>query len=342
MTTPRQKPLVFAYSGQGSQYYQMGYELYQSDREFRAWMERGDAAIARTAGYSVLDVVYGSAPKHEPFDDIRFTGLAVFLLEHSLTRWLEGRGIRPNLLLGYSIGELCAHVVAGTMDFETAARLIARQAEALRTDCEPAFMAAVLGEPRHLRQLAAELRSVEVACRNSERHWVLSGPMEALPRLKARADALSLVFSVLPVRYGFHSSLVDAAEPQQRTLAAGAMLGSPRLAVVSCTYGAPVARPGPDYFWDVLRGPIDLAAAAGFVSRYYGSVLYLDLGPSGTLATLLKPHLTSCEGAQALALLTPMASDTSRVAATMERLGQCGYRSSSEPSGAPQRDNDAA
>lgn len=319
MSTLGDKKLVFAYSGQGSQYYQMGRELYDADASFRAWMERGDAVIARVAGRSVLEVVYGSAPRHESFDDIRYTGLALFLIQHSLTRWLELAGVRPDVLLGYSLGELCAHVVAGSLGFEDAARLIAEQARALTRACAPAFMAALLGEPERLEALVRELPALHVACRNAREHWVVTAPPARLAEAKTRARALGVVLSVLPVRYGFHSSLVDALEPYQRALVPPA-LSAGRLEIVSAAYAACAPPPSADYVWNVMRRPIDLAATAAFVARRHGDVLYLDVGPSGTLSTLLKAHLPRDGGSEAHALLTPFSSQPSGLGRLRERL----------------------
>lgn len=315
---PNEKPIVFAYSGQGSQYYQMGAELLRENPAFRAQLEQADAAIERSLGYSLLAIVHGAAKKHEPFDDIRYTSLSVFLVEYALTRWLEGLGIRPSLLFGYSIGEVCAHVIAGSLSFESAVRLIARQAEALLRKCPRAFMAAVLGKPAQLEALRSP--SLHVACRNSAEHWVVTGALGALAGAKARAESLGLIFSALPVRYGFHSALVDAIEHDQRLLAAATPLSAPALEVVSCAYGESRGTPNADYFWDVVRRPIDLRLAALFVASRHGDVLYVDVGPSGTLSTLLKPLLRSLGGSETVAVLSPMNSDITGISQLQRRL----------------------
>jgi len=313
-----EKPIAFAYSGQGSQYFQMGADLLRKNAAFRAEIEAADAQIERSLGYSVLAIVHGAAKKHEPFDDIRYTGLSVFLVEYALTRWLEGLGIRPSLLFGYSIGEVCAHVVAGTLTFERAVQLIAIQAQALIRKCPRAFMAAVLGEPKRLEALRSP--SLHVACRNSAEHWVVTGEHSALSVSKARAEQLGLIFSVLPVRYGFHSPLVDAIECEQRLLVATTPLSAPQIEVVSCSYGESRGIPDSDYFWDVVRQPIDLRQAAAFVAEHYGDVLYVDVGPSGTLATLLKPILRTLGGSETLPVLSPLSSDDAGISLLQRRL----------------------
>jgi trans-AT polyketide synthase/acyltransferase/oxidoreductase domain-containing protein len=197
-------------------------------------------------------------------------------------------------------------------------RLIARQAEALLRKCPLAFMAAVLGKAEQLEALRSSW--VHVACRNSAEHWVVTGLHAELASTKAYAESLGLIFSPLPVRYGFHSPLVEAIEREQRLLAAATPISAPFMEVVSCSYGRSRGSPDADYFWDVVRLPIDLRLAAAYVSERHGDVLYVDVGPSGTLATLLKPLLRALGGSETLPVLSPMNSDVAGILYLQRRL----------------------
>ncbi|MEU1024376.1 acyltransferase domain-containing protein, partial [Streptomyces sp. NPDC005904] len=127
------RPVVFQFSGQGSQYSGMGAALYESEPVFRRVMDRLDAAAADELGESVLAALYAPGRgRAEPFDDIAFTHPAIVMVELAAAETLIADGIEPDLLLGASLGEFTASVLAGVLDAEECLRLLVRQAAALR------------------------------------------------------------------------------------------------------------------------------------------------------------------------------------------------------------------
>lgn len=91
-------PVVFMFPGQGAQYYQMGRQLYESNKIFRHYMEKLDQYIKVSCGGSVIKVMYHDDNKPtETFDDILYTHPAIFMLEFALARLLveEGFGFLP-------------------------------------------------------------------------------------------------------------------------------------------------------------------------------------------------------------------------------------------------------
>lgn len=88
------EPLVFMFSGQGSQYYHMGKELFKENIVFRQSMHEMDAMAARRIGTSIVEEIYHPAKRvSDPFDSILFSHPAIFMVEYSLYKVLEDRGI---------------------------------------------------------------------------------------------------------------------------------------------------------------------------------------------------------------------------------------------------------
>ena len=96
---------VFMFSGQGSQYFQMGRELFEKNETFRDWMIRLDDIPRHVSGKSVIEVLYSDVyGKGDRFDRTLLTHPAIFMVEYSLAETLVEAGVRPDMVLGVSLG----------------------------------------------------------------------------------------------------------------------------------------------------------------------------------------------------------------------------------------------
>jgi acyl transferase domain-containing protein len=138
------------FSGQGSQYYQMGSDLYSTDAVFRDAMDRCSRHVAAALGTSLSELIYQPrADRFAPFDRTLYTHPALFSVQFSLAQSLRARGLTPDVVLGYSLGEWVAHVVAGVLTPEAALDLLVHQAQVVERESPPGGMLAVFG-PRDL------------------------------------------------------------------------------------------------------------------------------------------------------------------------------------------------
>lgn len=94
------------YSGQGSQYYQMGKDLFDTEPIFRNEMQRLDALVRERLGVSVVDIIYDNNKRiSDLFDRTLYTSPAIFMVEYAMTQTLVQKGVKPDYLLGTSLGE---------------------------------------------------------------------------------------------------------------------------------------------------------------------------------------------------------------------------------------------
>lgn len=172
-----EKPIVFMFSGQGSQYFQMGKELFDQNPSFRRWMLQLDRISSSITGESVLEILYDpTKAKGDRFNQTKHTHPAIFMLEYALASTLIESGIRPAYVLGSSLGEFAAAAVAGILDAEQALTAVLKQAEVFESTCVPGGMLAVLAEPAVYENSILK-NETELVGVNYHSHFVISGGM---------------------------------------------------------------------------------------------------------------------------------------------------------------------
>ncbi|MER5704376.1 ACP S-malonyltransferase [Micromonospora sp. NPDC002296] len=277
-------PTVFLFSGQGSQQYRMGAQLYREEPVFRAEMDRFDAMVAELCGQSVLARLYHGGRAGEPFTDTLVTHPAIVMVELAMVELLRADGIVADLMLGASLGEFTAAAASGVLTVEECLRLVVAQARALE-GLPPGGMLAVLADPG-LHQRMPQLREhTDLAARNGPEHFVISGAEEDLVAAEAALRAAEVPCQRVAVEHAFHSRLLDSRREACRGLLDGLVLREPRIPIFSCATGVQVRQPTPEHYWQVVSGPIEFERAIRGLEAT-GPHRYVDLGPSGTLHNL--------------------------------------------------------
>jgi acyl transferase domain-containing protein len=311
---------MFCFAGQGAQYYGMAAQLMADEPVFRHWMEAGDALVADRHGFSVLEAIYGGLHRpSQPFDRLEETHPALFLVQYALAKTVQHHGLRPDALLGVSLGEIVAQSVAGMIPFETALAAVADQPAQFRAACPPGGMVAVLASSA-LYDESPLLQSLsEVAGVTSHTHFVLSAPAEALEAVTAELRRREILFQPLPVPYPFHSRFIDPVEESCRAATAGLRRESAFWPVWSCCTGTPTGPASPDLVWRIVRQPMNVQTTLGELEARGGAV-YVDLSPSGTLAALFRQTLTKGSPSRLFSVLSPFGGDGERLHKTLAAL----------------------
>jgi bacillaene synthase trans-acting acyltransferase len=308
-------PTVFMFSGQGSQYVQMGKDLFEHNEVFRQSMLDLDGVACRLSGTSVLAVLYCAGSRAQAFDRTLLTHPAIFMVEYSVAQCLMRAGIVPDMTLGVSLGSFAAATVAGFMDVEDAMAAVMKQAIALETCCEPGGMLAVLAPPALFAEEFVSGHS-ELAAVNFETHFAIASRQESLAGIETGLSRRGVTHQRLPVSFAFHSRWIEAA--QKPFLAFARSLGSRqgRLPLVCCEQAATLYELPPDFFWRVVREPMRFQETIAQLERN-GAHRYIDAGPGGTLATFLKYGLPADSASTVNPILTPYGRDQKNLSAVL-------------------------
>lgn len=282
------RPIVFMYSGQGSQYYQMGQEFYHSHPAFRQSFDEADVIVRDLLGCSIRDEIF-SQPISREFSDFAASQPALVVIQYATTRMLISEGIEPDWVWGYSAGELIAAVVSGVWSLETALRLTTTQTHQVADNCPPGGMLAVLGSPALFDDIDDLRTNGSLAAVNYANHFVVAGEEDGMRRMETALKNRHVVYQRLPVRFGFHSPAIDAAAaPFQAYCATQLMLRQPSIPMLSSVTAEQVSTITTSHFWHAMRGMVRFSDALDAMMQHVTDGIFIDCGPSGTLATFLK------------------------------------------------------
>jgi trans-AT polyketide synthase, acyltransferase and oxidoreductase domains len=300
--------VLLLFSGQGSQHYHMGAELMGRDPHFRHAMEQLDAIAHRMLGESVIARAFDSRRnKSEPFGDSLFTHPAIFMVEYAMTRSLEERGLRPAAVLGASLGEYMAAVCARVMDVRTAFEFVIRQAQLFEMSCPPGAMMAILHSTDLYRTTPFLYCRAELVAENYSEHFVISGSVAELREIERFLGERNIICQMLAVSRAFHSSAMEPAAAAFGGLLDGNGFGAPELPFYSSVTGRRQLHFDVAYFWRLARHRICMREALQ-AAEADGPWLYVDAGPSATMATLGRNILGPNTSSEFFPLLSPYAS----------------------------------
>jgi len=303
-----QKSIVFMFSGQGSQYFHMASELYIKHPDFKKWMVELDGIAGKLLGKSIIDVIYdGSKGKTELFNHLIYTHPAIFMVEYSLARLLEEEGIYPDFVLGSSLGEFAAAVLAGVVSIDAAMECIIKQAQIIEANCEKGRMLAIICKPE-LYDQPYLAKNCEMASVNYDSHFVVSCEGNKLQNIQKYLKESNITYQELPVTYAFHSSLINSAKKQLIDVFESKEYRKPGIPMVSGLYGKLVNQVPKDYFWNVIRNPIQFPHAIKVLESIRPHI-YIDLGPSGTQANFAKYNLKKDSKSEVFSIISPFGQD---------------------------------
>ncbi|GAC1539614.1 MAG: hypothetical protein NVS2B17_15040 [Candidatus Velthaea sp.] len=279
--------IAFMFPGQGSQYAGMGSELYAQIDVFRDAIDRCSEILQPLLHADLRELLYPQAITEDAQSRLRATEIAqvaIFSVEYALARvWMQ-LGIEPAAMIGHSVGEFVAAVLAGVFTLEEALALVHERGRLMGSQPGGAMLAVRLAEPDLAPFVAAP---VDIAAVNAPALSVVSGPSPAIDELEAQLSGRGVICRRLHTSHAFHSAMMDpVVEPLTRR-AAALELQAPRIPYVSGVTGEWIGEDeatSPGYWARHCREPVRFAR--GLETLVAGGVgALVELGPGANLST---------------------------------------------------------
>ncbi|OBH56511.1 type I polyketide synthase [Mycobacterium sp. E2479] len=252
---------VWLFSGQGSQWAAMGVELLATEPVFAATVAAVEPLIAKESGFSVSEAI--SAP--ETVSQIDRIQPALFTMQVALAATMREYGVVPGAVIGHSMGEAAAAVVAGALTLEDGVRVICRRSRLMSTIAGSGAMASVElpAEQVLLELMARGVDDVVLAVVASPHSSVIGGAARTVRELVAGWEERDLVAREIAVDVASHSPQVEPILDELVGVLAEIEPRTPELPFYSATAFDPREQPVCDgWYWsDNLRHMVRFAAA---------------------------------------------------------------------------------
>jgi len=288
--------VVFLFPGQGSQHPGMARQLYDEAPAFRDALDRCLAIAMPALGVDLrswlIDAEPTDAAVSQLLAETRHAQPALFSVSYALAAWLESLNVRPDAMIGHSIGEYAAACHASVFSLADALKAVIARGQAM-FDQERGAMLAVRTGAQALQSLLPE--GIEIAGCNAPTLTVVSGSHEAIARFATQLEAQDIGTTALRVSHAFHSASMEGALPRIEQALREASLHAPRVKVYSCISGAPLLASeatDPHYWACQVRAPVQFSTAVT-AELAQADIVFVEVGPGQALTALLRQHRTA-------------------------------------------------
>lgn len=279
--------VAFLFAGQGAQYPGMGASLYQTSPAAQAVFDKADRLRPGTSEQCFK----GTA---EELAETINTQPCLFTVDYACAAALQEAGVNPDLLAGFSLGELAAVTFANMLSFEEAFTLVTKRAELMQASAKkhPGAMTAVLRlEAKRVEELAASVAGVYPVNYNAPGQTVVSGNEEALTEFEAAVKEAGGRAMRLAVSGSFHSPFMAEASKALREYLGTLDLAAPTLSlyanVTAEPYGASKENSSAELLAQQVQSPVLFQQSIEHMIRD-GATAFIEVGAGKTLRGLVK------------------------------------------------------
>lgn len=292
--SPKQRPVLFLFSGQGSQRLNMGRDLYQDEPVFRAEFDRCIALLKPHMSLDLRDIVHppdeDEAEAARKLTETEFAQPAIFAMSYALAKLWLSRGIAPSAMIGHSIGELVAACIAGVFTLDDALAAIVARGRLMQALPK----GAMLGIGANLTDVALFIpEGLSVAAVNGPSATVVSGSPELIAGLEQTLRKNDVFSTRLRTSHAFHSTMMEPAVEPFVEVVKRLTLKPPAIPLISNLTGKWLTdeqATDPQYWGRHLREAVRFADG---VRTLVGNqqAIALEIGPGRTLASLAPRNL---------------------------------------------------
>jgi phthiocerol/phenolphthiocerol synthesis type-I polyketide synthase D len=306
---PSARGTVFVYSGQGSQWAGMGRQLMADEPAFAAAIAELEPAFVEQTGFS-LRAVLDSA---QPLTGIERIQPVLVGVQLALTALWRAHGVEPDAVIGHSMGEITAAVVAGALTAAEGLQVIGTRSRLMARLAGQGAMALLELDAEGAETLIADYPQVTVAVHASPRQTVIAGPPGQVDTLITVVENTGRLARRVDVDVASHHPIIEPILPELRTALADLAPAAPVVPVITTTYGrtGPEATFDADYWAANLRNPVRFAQAVDSAATHHGT--FIEMAPHPMLTHAITDTLEAAAPGRRAYVTSAMNRDDDQV-----------------------------
>jgi len=312
-------PLVFLFTGQGSQHPGMARDLYEQEPCFRATVDECAGLLEPVLGADLRDVMFDVMLTEDArLDQTEWAQPALFVIEYALAQLWRSWGIVPTAMLGHSLGEWVAACVAGVYALSDALRLVALRGRLMQAQA-PGAMLNIMADRAAV--VAALPSGLSLAAHNGPRDCVVSGAHSGVEAFETVAKTKGWATQRVATTRAFHSALMRPMVEEFTSAVAATDRRAPGIPFVSNVTGRWISDEqarDPQYWGNHILSTVEYVTSVQTAASEPGSVL-LEVGPGQTLTSLARRALVSAGTKAAIFASLPHKRDRRTGAETIQR-----------------------
>lgn len=297
---------IFLFPGQGAQKPGMGQDIYSLEPLYRHIIDHCAEVLHEELRFDIRTLIHigNNNIEHKQSQLLQQTANtqpALFVVEYALSKLFLSWGIKPQAMIGHSIGEIVAACLAGVFSLEDALVLVANRAK-LMQECDSGEMYAVFLTEFDLKDILEP--GIEIAAVNAPQICVVSGPGKHIQRFVKKLSARNVITRQIQTSHAFHSRMMEPALPAFRKVVDQIELHAPQIPVISNTTGLPLSKEqatNPEYWSEHIRHGVRFSNSVEFlIQESEQDLIFLELGPGTGLVDLVHQQNTGLKAVSAL------------------------------------------
>ncbi|NER93851.1 MAG: type I polyketide synthase [Symploca sp. SIO1B1] len=279
--------IAFLFTGQGSQYVNMGRQLYQQAPAFREAINQCEDILSSVEAFkekSLREILYPADDSSDSslLNQTAYTQPALFAIEYALFKLWQSWGIKPDVVMGHSVGEYVAATVAGVFSLQDGLKLIATRGRLMQQLPSGGEMVSVMVKKSKVIETLKAMslaEKVAIAAINGPQSIVISGEGEAVRAIATHLESAGIKAKQLQVSHAFHSPLMEPMLAEFEALASQLTYHQPRIPIISNVTGtkADQSIASAQYWINHVRQPVKFAQGMAALHQQ-GYETFLEIG----------------------------------------------------------------
>lgn len=318
--------VCFMFSGQGSQYQGMARDLYNSNDSsgvaslFKQHLNDVLSFVPTTKLDDYLGVIFGSASS-DLINQTEYSQFALFSIEYALAKVIIDLGIKPNIMLGHSIGELVAATIAGVFQLKDAVEIVIYRARVMQKQPRGVMLAVM----KDVSTIKNELKGdIWIALVNTTGSCVVGGTEESIVQFEEHCKQKCYPTIRLKTSHAFHTPMMKSAAEEFSERLKKYKLSKPNVPIISNSSGIMAQNDEitkADYWAQHILNPVQFSSCLSEVQKEKDTV-FIEIGPGQILTSFAKKHIDNKPGQRYIHLLRHQNDDTNDVDYINRKIGE--------------------